>query len=117
MTTNPFQCNKRIIKMKSKSIKGKSPEEIQQTLLESKRDGFKPTLAIAFITNIEHAKALSEILDNEGIAIYGASTGQKFTEQGIEPDGIVVLLLDIKTDCFRIILKDYQTTSPYECAR
>ncbi len=103
--------------MKAKTIIGKSPEEIQRTFAESKRDGFTPTLAFVFITNIEDSEAMIQMLDKEGIAIFGASTGQKFTEEGIEPDGIVVLLLDIKTDCFRIVLKDYQTTSPYESAR
>lgn len=103
--------------MKAKSIKGKSPEEIQLILAESKKDGFTPTLAFVFISNIEHAEAMNEMLDKDGIAIFGASTSQKFTEQGIEPDGIVVLLLDIKIDCFRIVLKDYQTTSPYKSAR
>lgn len=33
--------------MKAKSIKGKSPEEIQIALEESSRDGFSPTLAFA----------------------------------------------------------------------
>lgn len=103
--------------MKAKSIKGKSTAAIKAALKDSMANGFKPTLAFVFITNIEHAEAMREMLDKEGIVIYGASTDQKFTEEGIEPDGIVVLLLDIKTDCFRIVLKDYQTTSAYESAR
>ncbi|MFD2727527.1 FIST signal transduction protein [Hyunsoonleella rubra] len=103
--------------MKAKSIKGKSTEAIKTVLRDSMADGFKPTLAFVFITNIEHAEALDELLDKEGIAIFGASSSQKFTEQGIEPDDIIVLLLDIKTDCFKIVLKDYQKMSPYESAQ
>ena len=34
--------------MKAKSIKGKSPEEIQIELKKSMADEFKPTLAIVF---------------------------------------------------------------------
>ncbi len=105
------------IDMNAKSIKGNSTAAIKAALKDRIADGFIPTLAFVFITNIEDVEAMSEMLDKEGIVIYGASTGQKFTEEGIEADGIVVLLLDIKTDCFRIVLNDYQTTSPYETAR
>jgi hypothetical protein len=34
--------------MKAKSIKGKTPDEIQPELSESMGDGFKPTLAIVY---------------------------------------------------------------------
>lgn len=103
--------------MKAKSIKGKSTEEIQRALTESKKDRFTPTLAIVFITKIENAKAIQSILDAAGIAIFGASTSEKFTEEGIDPDGIVVLLLDINPNHFRIVLKEYNESSPYEAAR
>ena len=36
--------------MKAKSIKGTTSEEIKKALTESKDDGFKPTLAIVFIS-------------------------------------------------------------------
>ena len=92
--------------MKAKSIKGKSPEEIKSALQQSMADGFKPTLAFAFITNIENADALRSLLDKEGIAIFGASTSEKFTEQGIQTDDIAVLLLDINPDYFKVVLKE-----------
>ncbi len=103
--------------MQAKSIKGGSPEEIQEALAECKKDGFSPTLAFVFITKIENADDLRSLFDKNGIAIFGASTSEKFTEQGIESDDIVVLLLDITPDYFRIVLKDYNTTSHYESAR
>ncbi|CAN5324946.1 hypothetical protein BH20BAC1_BH20BAC1_25010 [soil metagenome] len=103
--------------MKAKSIKGGSPEEIQRALAESKKDGFSPTLAFVFITKIENADDLRSLFDKNGIAIFGASTSEKFTEQGIEADDIVVLLLDITPGYFRVVLKDYQVASPYESAR
>ncbi len=103
--------------MKAKSIKGNSTAVIKAALKDSMADGFTPTLAFVFITNIEHVEAMSDMFDKEGIAIFGANSSQKFTEKGIEPDDIIVLLLDIKTDCFKIVLKDYLTTSAYESAR
>ena len=36
--------------MKAKSIKGKSPEEIQTELDKCMQDGFKPTLAVVFLS-------------------------------------------------------------------
>ena len=103
--------------MKAKSIKGKSTEEIQSVLQQSIAGGFKPTLAFVFITNIENADALRSILDKEGIAIFGASTSQKFTEHGIESDDIVALLLDINPAHFKVVLKDYDEAHAYESAR
>lgn len=103
--------------MKAKSIKGNSTGEINTALRESMADGYKPTLAFVFITTIENAEAIRGMLDNEGIAIFGASTSDKFTEQGMEPDDIVVLLLDISTEYFSLVLKNYGPGSAYEAAR
>ena len=47
----------KIINMKAKSIKGKSTEEIQSALQQSMADGFKPTLAIVFISKSQDRKA------------------------------------------------------------
>ena len=104
--------------MKAKSIKGKSTEEIQAALQQSMSDDFKPTLAIVLLTNIEDAQAIRAILNKESIAIFGASTAQKFTEEGIaEDDSIVLLLLDINPNYFQIVLKDYTQSSPFEAAQ
>ena len=103
--------------MKAKSIKGKSPEEIQSALQLSMTDGFKPTLAIVFLTSIENTEAVQAILTKENITIFGASTSEKFTEAGMESDDIVGLLLDINTNYFRIALKEYAQSSPFEAAK
>jgi hypothetical protein len=57
------------------------------------------------------------MLNNEGIAIFGASTYDKFSEHGVEAEGMVALLLDIPRDYFKIVLKDYKQSSLYESAR
>ena len=110
--------------MKAKSIKGNSAAEIQLALAESKQDaspphgqGYRPTLAFVFLTTIENAEPIRAMLTEERIAIFGVSTCEKFTEQGMEPDDIVVLLSDIPRDYFTIALKDYQADSVYEAAR
>ena len=103
--------------MKAKSISGKSTEEIQTALRTSMSDGYMPTLAIVFLTNIENAEALRTMLDNTGISIFGASTSKKFTELGLQGDNIVVLLLDLDPGYFKIILEEYKDSSPHEAAR
>ncbi|MEO6403901.1 MAG: FIST N-terminal domain-containing protein [Ferruginibacter sp.] len=102
--------------MKAKSIKGKSIDEVKVALEQSKADGYIPTLAFVFITKIEHAEVLSSLFDKYGIAIFGASTSEKFTEHGIQTDDIVVLLLDIPRNYFSMVLKDYRV-SAYKSAR
>ncbi len=60
--------------MKAKSIKGKSTEEIKTALEQSMSDGFKPTLAIVFISIKQNRKAVCEILHQGGIDILGATS-------------------------------------------
>lgn len=79
-------------------------------------EGYKPTLAFVFLTELADIDAVTDIMDAEGISIFGASTSEKFTEQGIEPEGIVVLLLDINPANFKIVLKDFKPASEYESA-
>ena len=104
--------------MIAKTIKGKTTVEIQQALGQCSEHHFSPTLAIIFLTNIENAEPLRSLFNKEGITIFGISTSQKFTEQGLEEDDIVVLLLDILPDNFQIVLSDYdKTDSVYDAAR
>lgn len=99
--------------MKAKTIKGNSPSEILAALDENTSDGFKPTFAIIILTNIENTEALQSIFDRKGIAIFGITTAQKFTEQGLESDDIVAMLLDMKPEHFSIVLNDYGDSSGY----
>lgn len=103
--------------MKAKSIKGKSIEEIKVALEQAMANEFKPTLAIILLTNIENAEPARSAFDKNGIAIFGVSTSQKFTEQGMEADDIVALLTDINPHYFKIVLKDYKESSVYEAGR
>lgn len=100
--------------MKAKSIKGSSPEEIRRVLHEAMEDGFMPTLAIIVLSNIEDSEQLRSIFGTQGIAIFGTTSPQKFTEHGIAEDDIIVLLLDINADHFKVVLNDYRGSSAYE---
>ncbi|PKA83106.1 hypothetical protein ATE92_1252 [Ulvibacter sp. MAR_2010_11] len=104
--------------MKAKSIIGKASEEIKTALVKCMADGYKPTLAIVFISNVEDIEAITRIMSTEGIIVFGASTAQKFTEDGLDYEGsIVVLLLDMKPKHFSIVLKEYKELPPVEAAK
>jgi hypothetical protein len=107
--------------MRAKSINGNSPSAIQKALDECLIDShlpddhdFKPTLAIIILSNTEDAEELCSIFKAKGIAIFGITSPQKFTEQGISEDDFVVMLMDIHPEHFNIVLSDYQGSSAYE---
>lgn len=92
--------------MKAKSIKGSSKEEIRSALQQSMADGFKPTLAIIFISVKQDRKAVCEILTSEGIDIIGATSSGEFNESYQSEGEMVVMLLDIDKADYCILIED-----------
>ncbi len=92
--------------MKAKSIKGKSPEEIQSALQQSMTDGFKPTLAIVFLSIKQNRDAINELLDEKGIQIFGATTAGEFIDEEIEEGSIIIMLLDMKPEQFKLVFME-----------
>ncbi len=88
--------------MQAKSIKGKSPEEIKTAFEQSLKDGFIPTLGIIFLSIKQDHEAICDIFDKEGIAIFGATTAGEFIDGDIEQGSIVVMLLDIAREYFKL---------------
>lgn len=88
--------------MNAKSIKGNSGEEINARLLEAKEDGFKPTLAIVFISVKQDINAICNLLDQEGIAIYGSTSNGEFIDEDYSQGTIAILLLDLNPELFFI---------------
>lgn len=103
--------------MKAKSIKATTSEEIKKELTESKVDGFKPTLAVVFISITNDVDALCHILDQEGIQMFGATSSGEFIDGDISNGGIVVLLMDMKPSHFKILIQDYRDKDPEAVAR
>ncbi len=102
--------------MKAKSIKGRSTGEINTALQLSMADNFKPSIAIVFLTNVDEIDAITTLFDSKKISVFGASTSHKFSEEGIEEEGIVVLLMDMNPAHFKIVVKDFSASSVYESA-
>ena len=92
--------------MKAKSIRGGSAEEIDSALQQSMADGFKPTLAMLFLSIKQDRKTVCEILNNEDIDIFGATTAGEFIDEHQSQGEIAMLLLDIKKDNYCIQLEE-----------
>jgi len=93
--------------MKAKSIKGKLPEEIQSALQQSMTDGFKPTLAIVFLSVSQDRKAVCKILDDAGIKIFGATTNGEFIDENPDKQSVAILLLDMNPAYFTVLFSEY----------
>jgi hypothetical protein len=100
--------------MKTKSIEGKSTEEIQSALAESTNDGFKPTLAIVFLSIKQDREAVCEILNKQGVTIFGATTSGEFISGEIRQGSIVIMLIDIDPTHFRILFLETGEHTTFE---
>jgi hypothetical protein len=103
--------------MKAKSIKGNSTEEIKKALEQSMSDGFKPTLAIAFISKSQDRNAISKLLDAADIAIFGCTTNGEFIDEETEKGSAAILLLDVKKDYFHIYFHEFTEPDYREAAK
>ena len=70
-------------------------------------DGYKPTLTIVFMSVKQDRDAVCKVLDDAGIAIYGATTNGEFTGDGISSGGIAIMLLDIDPAHFSILFEEF----------
>ncbi|MEO6403902.1 MAG: FIST N-terminal domain-containing protein [Ferruginibacter sp.] len=93
--------------MQAKSIKGKSTAEINTALQQSMADGFKPTLAIVFISLNQDRNALKKMFEDSGIAIFGATTNGEFIDEQTTQDAAAILLLDINPEYFSIFFEEF----------
>ena len=64
--------------MKVKTIEGRSTGEIQVAFRQILADGFKPTLAIVFMSVKQDRDAVCALLNKEGIRIFGSTTSGEF---------------------------------------
>ena len=103
--------------MNAKTIKGKSSEEISAFLTESMADGFKPTLALVFISVKQDITSIITLLDSKNIQIFGATTGGEISNSDISHEAISILLMDMKPANFRILHHDYTGSDVMEVAQ
>ena len=92
--------------MKAKSIKGSSAEEIQSALSISLADGYRPTIAIVFISIKQDRQAVCKILHKEGIDIIGATSSGEFIDGHQSEGEIAVMLFDLNKNDYCILFED-----------
>ncbi|HJW31485.1 MAG TPA: FIST N-terminal domain-containing protein, partial [Saprospiraceae bacterium] len=98
--------------MKAKSIKGNTPEEINSELIGSMADGFKPTLAMVFLSVKQDRAAICKILANAAISIFGITTNGEFIDEDLSQESTAILLLDINPAYFTVLLEDLDHHDP-----
>lgn len=96
--------------MKTKSIKGKSTEEVKAALENSMTDGFNPTLAMAFTAKSLDRTAISNLLDSKEIKVFGCTTHGEFIDEEPESDSAAILLLELNKEYFEIYFEEYTNT-------
>ena len=93
--------------MKARSISGKKIEEIRGTLEATIAAGFKPTLAVVFLSvKIDREEVIS-CLNQFAIQIFGATTHGEFIDENVGKESIAMLLLDLDPAYFHIHLEEY----------
>jgi hypothetical protein len=103
--------------MKAKSIKGKSAEEIKKALQQSMTDGFKPTLAIVFISIKQDRQAVTEMLNKNGMDVFGATSCGEFVNGHQSKGEIVILLMDLAREAYSILFEEIGTQSMQDVAK
>lgn len=103
--------------MKAKSIKGKSVVEIKSSLELALSDGYKPTIAIVFISIKQDRDAVCDILNKKGIDIIGATSSGEFINEHDSDGEIVMMLMDINRNNYSILFEDIGERSLEDATR
>ena len=103
--------------MTSKTFKGNSTEEIGELLDANITGSYKPSLAIVFMSIKQDVQKLTGLFDEKGIAIFGATTSGEFIDGEIGAGGIVVMLLDINPEYFKLVFQETGEHSTFENAK
>lgn len=102
--------------MKVKTLKGRSTGDIQSGLQQSIVDGFKPTLALVFISVKQDREAISKLFDEREIQVFGATTAGEFIDGEMEEGSIVIMLLDMNPAHFRMEFLETSQETTFEDA-
>ncbi|MGB1243183.1 MAG: FIST signal transduction protein, partial [Chitinophagales bacterium] len=105
--------------MKVKTLHGYSIDEIGIGLEELiQPDDFQPTLAFVFSSIAHDLSKLGEVFKNKDIDVLGSTTCGEFIDDEVFEKSIVVMLMDINRDYYRIYLEGIEEyDESYELGR
>ncbi|MCB2219034.1 MAG: FIST C-terminal domain-containing protein [Bacteroidetes bacterium] len=92
--------------MHAKPIKGSSFKQIQKELELCLVSGFKPTLAIVFISIKQNRNAVVDILRQKNIDVIGATSSGEFINGHQSEGEIAILLLDMDRENYSILFEE-----------
>ncbi|MFZ1369294.1 MAG: FIST N-terminal domain-containing protein, partial [Ferruginibacter sp.] len=78
-------------------------EEIKTSIIKIIADGYKPTLAIIFLSFKQNHNEICDLFIKEGIAVFGCTTSGEFIDSEISEGGISIMMLDIDTQYFKLV--------------
>lgn len=102
--------------MKAKTISGNSPGALRATLETCMADGFRPTLAIAFVSVRQDRNAVCNLLHEKGIDVMGATSSGEFTDGQQSEGGAVVMLWDLAREKYALVYEAIEDRSLEEAA-
>ena len=100
--------------MKSRVFSVTSVEQIEPRLQDIRQEGLAPTLAIVFSSVTHDLKELRTVFTKYDIEVFGASSSGEITNDEIHEESIVVMLLDINRDAFRLNIFDGEGKTSYQ---
>jgi hypothetical protein len=92
--------------MKAKTISGNSYDQLRIALEKHMNEGFRPTLAIVFISVKQDRAAISDLFRRAGIDMIGATSAGEFIEGHESGGGIVAMLLDLNKSHYRVLFQE-----------
>lgn len=103
--------------MKAKSVKVSTVEEAEQAVQECLSDGYRPTLAIVFMTYTKDYEALSKMLDANGMQVFGSTSSGEFIDEEIGEESIALMLLDLDPSHFKLHFQETGDQTDYEISK
>jgi len=103
--------------MKSKSFNAKTSDAVDQKLKQALSDGFTPTLAFVFLSVAQDRKAITALLNEKNIEVFGITTNGEFIDEETEKGTTSILLLDIDKTYFEIYFETYPNGNYREVAQ
>lgn len=100
--------------MKTTVFSVTSVEQIEPHLQGIRQGELTPTLAIVFSSIVHNLEALSAVFAKYDIEVFGASSSGEITNDEVHEESIVVMLLEISHDAYRLNAFDGEEKTSYE---
>jgi len=100
--------------MKSAVFSVTSVEQIEPHLQDVRHKGLAPTLAIVFSSVVHNLKAAGAAFTKFNIEVFGASSSGEITNDEVHEGSIVVMLLEISRDAYRLNVFDGEGKTSYQ---